>query len=125
VRVLVIDDSRAARMAIGRILKGIGFEIDEAENGEVALSHLKNQGPYELCMIDWNMPVMNGYEFIKQVRKDSRFSSVTLVMVTTENEMSQVVKALSAGANEYVMKPFTEEIILEKLEILGLGPTNG
>jgi len=112
-------------MAIGRILKGIGFEIDEAENGEVALSHLKNQGPYELCMIDWNMPVMNGYEFIKQVRKDSRFSSVTLVMVTTENEMSQVVKALSAGANEYVMKPFTEEIILEKLEILGLGPTNG
>lgn len=124
-RVLVIDDSRAARMAIGRILKGIGFEIDEAENGEVALSHLKNQGPYELCMIDWNMPVMNGYEFIKQVRKDSRFSSVTLVMVTTENEMSQVVKALSAGANEYVMKPFTEEIILEKLEILGLGPTNG
>ena len=121
-RALVIDDSRAARMAVCKILKDVGMETDEAENGVDALMKLKGEGPFELCMVDWNMPVMSGYDFVKEVRKNPDYNNITLVMVTTENEMSQVVKAMSAGVNEYVMKPFTEEVILEKLEILGLKP---
>ena len=121
-RALVIDDSRAARMAVCRILKGVGMDTVEAENGEDALSKLRGVGPFEVCMVDWNMPIMSGYDFVKEVRKDQNLNDVMLIMVTTENEMSQVVKAMSAGVNEYVMKPFTEEMILEKLEILGLKP---
>ncbi|MCC6932062.1 MAG: response regulator [Deltaproteobacteria bacterium] len=119
-RALVIDDSRAARMAVSRILKSIGFDVVEAENGEQALDILNKDETITVAMVDWNMPIMNGYEFVKLVRRSDKFREVMLVMVTTENEMSQVVKALSAGANEYVMKPFTDEVILEKLEMLGL-----
>ena len=121
-RALVIDDSRAARMAVCRILKEVGMETDEAENGVDALVKLQTFGPFDLCMVDWNMPVMSGYDFVKEVRRNAEYSNVALIMVTTENEMSQVVKAMSAGVNEYVMKPFTEEVILEKLDILGLKP---
>ena len=121
-RALVIDDSRAARMAVGRILQEIGVDCEDAENGSQALAMLKGSGPFDLAMVDWNMPVMNGYEFVREVRRNPSFVDLKLIMVTTENELSQVVKALSAGANEYVMKPFTDEMILEKLEILGLRP---
>lgn len=118
-RALIIDDSRAARMAIGRILQQLGFETEEAENGKQALASLQN-GTFDVAMVDWNMPVMNGYELIQKVRQDPQLSDIMLVMVTTENESSQVIKALSAGANEYIMKPFTDEMIVEKLQILGL-----
>ena len=121
-RALVIDDSRAARMAVARILLEIGIECDEAENGSQALEMLKKSGPFDLAMVDWNMPVMNGYELVREVRRNAALVDLKLIMVTTENELSQVVKALSAGANEYVMKPFTDEMILEKLELLGLRP---
>lgn len=119
-RALVIDDSRVARMALSRILVELGFEIEEAENGEQAISVLNSHGPFDVAMVDWNMPVMNGYEFVQKVRTNSQYSSMQLVMVTTENESGQVLKALTAGANEYVMKPFTDEMIVEKIEMLGL-----
>ena len=121
-RALVIDDSRAARMAVSRILMGIGFEVVEADNGQAALELLEKDSSIAVAMVDWNMPVINGYDFVKAVRRVEKYREVALIMVTTENEMSQVVKALSAGANEYVMKPFTDEVILEKLEMLGLKP---
>jgi len=120
VRALVIDDSRATRLAVGRILESINIEVVEAEDGQQALEILDSQGPFELAMVDWNMPVMNGYDFVCAVRANAQYADVQLIMVTTENEMSQVVKALSAGVNEYIMKPFTDEMILEKLEMLGL-----
>ena len=119
-RVLIIDDSRAARMAVVRIMKDLQYDTVEAENGEEAILKLQTEGPFDLAMVDWNMPVMSGYDFVKAVRKNSKYSNLVLIMVTTENEMSQVVKAISAGANEYIMKPFTDEVVLEKLEILGL-----
>jgi len=121
VRAIVIDDSRAMRGIIKRILKGMDFEISEACDGEQALKVLGEIGTPDVAMVDWNMPVMNGLQFITAVRKNSAFDAMRIVMVTTEVEMTQVESALIAGANEYVMKPFTEEIMREKLEMLGFG----
>ena len=119
-RALVVDDSKAMRMIVGRTLKGLGFEVVEACHGRDALERMQESGAFEVALVDWNMPEMNGYEFICAVRADEANSGMQLVMVTTEAEMSQVVKALQAGANEYVMKPFTKEMIEEKLQLLGL-----
>ncbi|MZG54320.1 MAG: response regulator [Nitrospinae bacterium] len=119
-RALVIDDSRAIRMILGQILKALNFEVFNAGHGLEALEKLKETGPLDLALVDWNMPEMNGYEFVCEVRKDDKYKDMRLMMVTTETEMSQVVKALEAGANEYVMKPFTKEMIVEKLTIMGL-----
>ena len=119
-RALVIDDSRAIRVILGQILKALKFEVHNAEHGLEALEKLKETGPLDLALIDWNMPEMNGYEFVCAVRKDDQYKGMRLMMVTTETEMEQVVKALEAGADEYVMKPFTKEMIVEKLTIMGL-----
>lgn len=117
---LVIDDSRSMRMILARILRGAGFEITEAGHGQEALDHLTGGLRPDLCLIDWNMPVMNGYEFVTEVRKVREWRDITLMMVTTESEHSQIVAALAAGAHEYVIKPFTADAILDKLELLGL-----
>jgi two-component system chemotaxis response regulator CheY len=122
VRALVVDDSRAIRSIIGKAVRELGFEVLEAGHGREALDRLAEAGKVELILVDWNMPEMNGIEFVRHVRADSRFSSVPLMMVTTETEMSQVVTALEAGANEYVMKPFTKEIIADKLRLIGVIP---
>ena len=119
-RALVIDDSRAIRVILGQILKALKFEVHNAEHGLEALEKLKETGPVNLALVDWNMPEMNGYEFVCAVRKDDQYNGMRLMMVTTETEMAQVVKALEAGADEYVMKPFTKEMIVEKLTIMGL-----
>jgi two-component system chemotaxis response regulator CheY len=120
VQALVIDDSRAIRSILGRLLQDIGFEVKEAKHGRDALDNLQTNGSVNLALVDWNMPEMNGLEFVTAVRSDRRFDDMRLVMVTTESEISQVNKALEAGANEYVMKPFTKEVIAEKLNLLGL-----
>ena len=117
---MVIDDSRAIRMILGKMLKELGFEVVDAENGVVAMDRLKASEKVDIVLVDWNMPEMNGYEFVCAVRKEDAYKDLPLMMVTTETEMSQVVKALEAGANEYVMKPFTKEMITEKLTLLGM-----
>jgi two-component system chemotaxis response regulator CheY len=118
---MVIDDSRAMRMILARIARQLGFEVIEAGNGREALDRLETLAATpELALVDWNMPEMNGLEFITAVRKDPRYRSMTLMMVTTESEQSQIVRALAAGAHEYVIKPFTPEAIIEKLSLLGL-----
>ncbi|MFN9718712.1 MAG: response regulator, partial [Planctomycetota bacterium] len=104
---LLIDDSRSVRMLISRILREQGFEVCEATNGQEGLSQLQAHPDIRLVLVDWNMPVMDGLEFIRAVRRDRCWDSVQLVMVTTETESDQVARAISAGANEYVMKPFT------------------
>ena len=120
-RALVIDDSRAIRLILGKIVKEIGFDVLEAGNGLEALEQLKNSDSnIDLALVDWNMPEMNGYEFVCAVREDPQYNDLMLMMVTTETEMSQVVKALEAGANEYLMKPFTKDMILDKLNVMGL-----
>ena len=120
-RALVVDDSRAVRMILSRFLKALNYEVFDASDGRVALERLEEVGPVDVALVDWNMPHMNGYEFIQSARADKQYDEMRIVMVTTETEMEQMTKALEAGANEYVMKPFTEEIIAEKLEMLGLG----
>lgn len=119
-RAMVIDDSRAIRLILGNMLKELGFEVIDAENGAVAIDRLKASEKVDIALVDWNMPEMNGYEFVCAVRKDDAYKDLPLMMVTTETEMSQVVKALEAGANEYVMKPFTKEMITEKLALMGV-----
>jgi len=121
-KALVIDDSKAIRSIIGKHLKGLGFEVVEADSGVEALVQLKKMGGADIALLDWNMPQMDGFEFLRRVRSDPDFSELRVMMVTTESEMSQVAKALEAGASEYLMKPFTKEALLEKLVLLGLDP---
>jgi len=116
---LVIDDSRAVRLLIGDILRQHGFEVVTASDGQEGLERLRENPDIRLVLVDWNMPVMDGLEFIHAVRKVPAWAEVWLVMVTTETESEQVQRAISAGANEYVMKPFTAEVLVAKLSLLG------
>lgn len=119
-RILLVDDSRAARSILRNMLKGLDVELIEAEDGQEALDKLSATGPVDLALIDWNMPVMDGYELVCALRSDRAYDAMPLMMVTAETEMEQVVKALGAGANEFVMKPFSREVIYEKLALLGV-----
>ena len=119
-RVLVVDDSRAARSFIGRMVRELGFDVVEAAQGREALDHLVADAPIDLALVDWNMPEMNGLEFVVAARADERFQVMPIVMCTSETEMSQMVRALDAGASEYIMKPFTKDILKGKLDLLGL-----
>jgi two-component system chemotaxis response regulator CheY len=116
---LVIDDSRAMRMILGRMLRDLGFDVAEAGDGQQALTLLDEGLSPELVLVDWNMPQMTGIEFLQAVRRPPYSSTAKVVMVTTETEMPQVIRALDAGADEYVMKPFSKEAILDKLMMLG------
>ena len=120
---MVIDDSRAMRLILKRIAGQLGFEVSEAANGKEALDLLAAaQSTPELALVDWNMPEMNGLEFVTAVRADPKYRTMTLMMVTTESEHGQIVRALAAGAHEYVIKPFTPDAIIDKLALLGLVP---
>ena len=121
-KALVIDDSRAVRLVLGKILKGLGFEVTEAAHGKEGLLRLKELEGRVLVMVDWNMPEMNGCEFVKAVRADRTFDEARLVMVTSESDTQHLSAALEAGANEYVMKPFTRESIVDKVNLLGWMP---
>ncbi len=122
--VLVIDDSKAIRLILAQILQDIGYHVIDAADGLEALKLLKEHEDVDLILVDWNMPKMNGFEFVLEVRKDPAHNDIRLMMVTTETEMGQVVKALEAGADEYVMKPFTRETIVEKLALMGMPVAN-
>ena len=119
-RALVLDDSRAMRMILTRILREVGFEVTEAADGREGLDVLSKGPVPDLALIDWNMPEMDGLAFVKEVRQYDRYAGMNLMMVTTESEQSQIVRALAAGAHEYVIKPFTSEAIVDKLSLLGL-----
>jgi two-component system chemotaxis response regulator CheY len=116
---LVIDDSRAVRLLIGNILREQGFDVYQAGDGQQGLEQLQENPEIGLILVDWNMPVMDGLEFIKAVRRSRVWDGVRIVMVTTETESEQVQRAITAGANEYVMKPFTADVLVAKLSLLG------
>jgi two-component system chemotaxis response regulator CheY len=125
VKALIVDDSRAMRMMLKKVLLAHGFEtLFEAGNGREGIERLEESGPVDLVLVDWNMPVMDGLEFVSEVRKNQGYKDTRLMMVTTESEVTQMSRALDAGANEYVMKPFTPEGLREKLSILGLGASS-
>jgi two-component system chemotaxis response regulator CheY len=118
---LIIDDSRAMRRILRQIVEPLGFRILEAGDGQEGLDRLGEHFPdVELTLVDWNMPVMNGLEFVKTVRADDQYRQMKIAMVTTETEPAQMARALMAGVDEFVMKPFTSEILIEKLRLIGV-----
>ncbi len=121
-RALVIDDSRAMRRIVGSILAGFGYEVRDAGHGREGLDVLNEGWLPDLVTVDWNMPVMDGLQFVAAVRSNPAWRSLTLMMVTSESEHTQIVRALAAGAHEYVIKPFTADAIRDKLALLGLLP---
>jgi two-component system, chemotaxis family, chemotaxis protein CheY len=122
VRALVIDDSRAMRRIVTSILEGFGYELRDAGHGREALDVLNEGWVPDLVTVDWNMPVMDGLQFVSAVRSNPAWRSMTMMMVTSESEYTQIVRALAAGAHEYVIKPFTADAIRDKLALLGLLP---
>ena len=118
-RALIVDDSKAMRTILKKIVTECGYEsIDEAANGAEALVRLRKDGPPDLMLVDWNMPEMTGIELVTRVRKDDTFESSVIMMVTTETETARISEALEAGADEYLMKPFTPELLRDRIEML-------
>ena len=115
---LVVDDSKVVRTVSRKILENMGFEVHEAENGQVALNCCEKTKP-NVVMLDWNMPVMDGMEFLLAFRQLKEHQDAVVIFCTTENDITKIMEAMEAGANEYVMKPFDDEIIKNKLEQLG------
>jgi two-component system chemotaxis response regulator CheY len=116
---LVVDDSRTIRAFLKEQLRSLGFEVTEAGDGLQALSSLKQMSEVDLVLVDWNMPEMDGLSFVRAVRAEGHYAALPMMMVTTNAELGQVSKALEAGVNEYIMKPFTTDILREKLQLLG------
>lgn len=123
-RALVIDDSPSVRRILIKILNSLGFsDIIEAENGRQGIEHLDKLEQTKLpdiAMVDWNMPVMDGYSFLCNIRTERKYDNMPIVLVTTVSEQYLILKALEAGANEFVMKPFTKDTIIDKLTMLGI-----
>ena len=117
-RALVIDDSRAVRIIIGKILRELGMEVLEAADGVEAFAQLEQNPDIELMLVDWNMPKMNGFDLVQVVRANRDYDGVRILMVTSEAQTEQVMRALAAGANEYLMKPFTKDVLVAKLNLL-------
>ncbi|MGA3240107.1 MAG: response regulator [Bryobacteraceae bacterium] len=122
-KALVVDDSKAVRMILAKTLKELGFEVREAANGREALEVIEvEKTAVTLVLADWNMPEIDGLELLKRLRRKPELASLVVVMVTTETELGQMAAALEAGANEYIMKPFTKDILIEKLQLVGMYP---
>ncbi len=117
-KVLVVDDSKAMREIEKKYLEEMGFEVLEASNGEEALKILEDNSDIKLILLDWHMPVMNGYEFLLKLRANPKWSDVKVMMVTTENQQKSIIDAIMAGANEYLMKPFDKEMLEVKIKYL-------
>ena len=120
-RALIVDDSRAMRMILAGVLGEMGFETLEAEHGEQALEQLEANPSIDLALVDWNMPKMNGLELIRAVRKRPKFRKLCIVVVTSESEQSHILRAMTAGATEYMSKPFEKQSMIDKLTFLGFG----
>jgi len=120
-KILIVDDSALIRKIMKKMLLEMKHDVIEAENGQDALLQLETNPDIGLMLTDWNMPVMTGIELLEALRgKDESFPKPMIVMVTTENEESKITRALANGAHEYIMKPFSKEILEEKLELLGI-----
>ena len=116
---MIVDDSSVIRKVARRILEGLEFEVMEAEDGEQALDLCRRQLPNAI-LLDWNMPRMDGYEFLRMLRRLPGGDGPKVVFCTTENDVAHIARALHAGANEYIMKPFDKEIVEAKFQEVGL-----
>ena len=118
-RALIVDDSRFIRHHLRGLLAPRGIECEEAANGAEGLERLRASAPFDLALLDWNMPNMTGLEMLQKMRAEG-FTAVKVLMVTTESENDNILRALEAGADEYLMKPFEAEALSDKLTMLGL-----
>ncbi|MSR63056.1 MAG: response regulator [Planctomycetes bacterium] len=116
-KILIVDDSLAARSFIARMLTKQGHECVMASHGGEALERLTSEEVIELALVDWNMPFMNGLELVKAVRANSRRRDLPMLMVTSECELERVALAFEAGADEYLMKPFTDVELSSKIQL--------
>ena len=119
-KAITVDDSKTIRSIIKRTLAGVGFEVEEAEDGLVALERIEKAWPVDLAIVDWNMPNMNGLELVRALRAKPEYAAMRIMMATTESEISQMELALAAGADEYLMKPFDRESLIQKLVLMGI-----
>lgn len=118
-KLLVVDDSSTMRRIIKNTLQRLGYEdIFEAENGIEAWDILDKNSDMGVLITDWNMPEMNGLELVKKTRADSRFTDIPIIMITTEGGKVEVITAIKAGVNNYIVKPFTPQVLKEKLEVV-------
>jgi two-component system, chemotaxis family, chemotaxis protein CheY len=125
-KALIVDDSKTIRMVLGKIMRELGYATCEAANGRDGLKVFESEKEnVTLILLDWNMPEMNGLDMVKELRQKPEYAAVKVIMVTTETEIDHMVSALEAGANEYVMKPFTKDILKEKLGLVGISPVAG
>ena len=118
-RALIVDDSRVARAMIAHALGGI-YDVTQAGSAESGLEALTNSEPFQLLVVDWNMPGMSGVEFVRQLRTSGAYPDLKILMITTEVDAEAVITAMDAGVDEYLMKPFIREAVLEKLALLDL-----
>ncbi|MGA2249773.1 response regulator [Terracidiphilus sp.] len=118
-RALIVDDSRFIRNHLRGLLAPLGMECEEAANGADGLAMLHSSTPFDLALLDWNMPIMSGLEMLSQMRAEG-YTSVKVLMVTTRSENDNIMRALEAGADEYLMKPFEAEALSGKLAMMGL-----
>lgn len=116
-KVLTIDDSLTVRTMMKNILEPEGFEVYEAENGVIGLNAIKETTDFDIILLDWEMPEMDGLSFLIEVRENKLAPNTKIIMLTALNKMANVLKAIDAGADEYIMKPFTPEIVLEKIQV--------
>lgn len=115
-KILTIDDMATMRKIIKSLLNQLGYKnVDEAENGKEALAKLKQQ-KYDLVLLDWNMPEMDGITLLREIRKDSQLKDIPVIMVTAEAKKENVLLAIQTGANNYIVKPFTAETLKEKMD---------
>ncbi len=118
-KALVIEDSKVVRSITSKMLDEMGFAVSEAENGLVGIEKVKKD-TYEIIILDWNMPELDGMGFLKKARNDNLLADAKVILCTTENEKEKIEEAMNSGAHEYIMKPYTSEILEDKLKILGI-----
>lgn len=121
-KLLIVDDSRTMRGLLTAYARPLGFEIFEAEDGRHALEQIARHQPFDVILIDWDMPVLNGLELLEILRANPTYDSTKLMMVTAQSSMTSVVVAMEKGADDYLMKPLTEEMLADKLRVLELIP---
>lgn len=115
---LIVDDSRVIRRVSRQILESLNFDVSEAENGQEGLDHCRETKP-DVILLDWNMPVMSGIEFVRELRAAPDGNKPKVVFCTTENDVAHIREAIEAGADEYVMKPFDQQTLQMKMQLVG------
>jgi len=116
---LIVDDSRTTRMVLRRIMESLGCEVEEAEHGAQALERLSAHGSYDLALIDWNMPVMNGLDLLNKLSTLLQYAQMRILMISTRGELDDMLEAITVGATDYLTKPFSKMELIEKLDSLG------